>query len=138
LPIAIPTGSSPTASATTTTARPPLGLFRVSRDLRTDSRQRRRAQADALILHALEELQLWNPWPRRVCGSPSFSFPAMTPSMNNLMDLFYFAGDRSITSSSATRPRSHRTLQGFEPRGGTGEIRSRSVTLPDYADHCWP
>src|SRR6185295_4864132 len=73
-----------------------LGLFR--RVARTDAPVHVidcRAQADGLIVQALEELQLLESLAKEGIRFTFFLFPSEdTESMNNLMDLFYFAGDR--------------------------------------------
>jgi len=54
-----------------------------------------RAQADGLIVQAMESLQLLETLANQGIRFTFFLFPSEdTESMNNLMDLFYFAGDR--------------------------------------------
>jgi hypothetical protein len=54
-----------------------------------------RAQADGLIVQALESLQLIESLAAQGIRFTFFLFPSEdTESMNNLLDLFYFAGDR--------------------------------------------
>ena len=54
-----------------------------------------RAQADGLIVQALESLQLLESLATQGIRFTFFLFPSEdTESMNNLLDLFYFAGDR--------------------------------------------
>lgn len=54
-----------------------------------------RAQADALIVQALEQLQMLESLAAVGIRFTFLLFPSEdTESMNNLMDLFYFAGDR--------------------------------------------
>ena len=54
-----------------------------------------RAQADGLIVQALESLQLIESLAQQGVRFTFFLFPSEdTESMNNLLDLFYFAGDR--------------------------------------------
>jgi hypothetical protein len=54
-----------------------------------------RAQADGLIVQALDSLQLLESLAAQGIRFTFFLFPSEdTESMNNLLDLFYFAGDR--------------------------------------------
>jgi len=54
-----------------------------------------RAQADSLIVQALDQLQVLEALAAAGVRFTFFLFPSEdTESMNNLMDLFYFAGDR--------------------------------------------
>jgi hypothetical protein len=54
-----------------------------------------RAQADGLIVQALESLQMLESLATQGIRFTFFLFPSEdTESMNNLLDLFYFAGDR--------------------------------------------
>lgn len=54
-----------------------------------------RAQADGLIVQAFESLQMLESLATQGIRFTFFLFPSEdTESMNNLMDLFYFAGDR--------------------------------------------
>ena len=54
-----------------------------------------RAQADGIIVQALESLQLIESLAAQSIRFTFFLFPSEdTESMNNLLDLFYFAGDR--------------------------------------------
>jgi hypothetical protein len=54
-----------------------------------------RAQADGLIVQALDSLQLLESLATQGIRFTFFLFPSEdTESMNNLLDLFYFAGDR--------------------------------------------
>jgi hypothetical protein len=73
-----------------------LGLFRnVSRSDAPVHVIDCRAQADGLIVQALESLQLLESLAAQGIRFTFFLFPSEdTESMNNLLDLFYFAGDR--------------------------------------------
>jgi hypothetical protein len=73
-----------------------LGLFRnVSRSDAPVHVIDCRAQADGLIVQALESLQLLESLATQGIRLTFFLFPSEdTESMNNLLDLFYFAGDR--------------------------------------------
>jgi hypothetical protein len=73
-----------------------LGLFRnVSRSDAPVHVIDCRAQADGLILQALDSLQLLESLATQGIRFTFFLFPSEdTESMNNLLDLFYFAGDR--------------------------------------------
>ena len=73
-----------------------LGLFRnVSRSNAPVHVIDCRAQADGLIVQALESLQLLDSLATQGIRFTFFLFPSEdTESMNNLLDLFYFAGDR--------------------------------------------
>jgi hypothetical protein len=73
-----------------------LGLFRkVSRSDAPIHIIDCRAQADGLIVQALESLQLLESLAKEGIRFTFFLFPSEdTESMNNLLDLFYFAGDR--------------------------------------------
>jgi len=73
-----------------------LGLFRgVSRNDAPVHVIDCRAQADGLIVQALESLQLLESLATQGIRFTFFLFPSDdTESMNNLLDLFYFAGDR--------------------------------------------
>src|ERR1022692_3003557 len=73
-----------------------LGLFRcVSRNDAPVHVIDCRAQADGLIVQALESLQLIQSLATESIRFTFFLFPSEdTESMNNLLDLFYFAGDR--------------------------------------------
>jgi len=73
-----------------------LGLFRnVSRSNAPVHVIDCRAQADGLIVQALESLQLLESLATQGTRFTFFLFPSEdTESMNNLLDLFYFAGDR--------------------------------------------
>jgi hypothetical protein len=73
-----------------------LGLFRnVSRSDVPVHVMDCRAQADGLIVQALESLQLLESLAAQGVRFTFFLFPSEdTESMNNLLDLFYFAGDR--------------------------------------------
>jgi hypothetical protein len=73
-----------------------LGLFRnVSRSGAPVHVIDCRAQADGLIVQALESLQLLESLATRGIRFTFFLFPSEdTESMNNLLELFYFAGDR--------------------------------------------
>jgi hypothetical protein len=73
-----------------------LGLFRnVSRSDAPVHVIDCRAQADGLIVQALESLQLLESLAAQGIRFTFFLFPsADTESMNNLLELFYFAGDR--------------------------------------------
>jgi hypothetical protein len=73
-----------------------LGLFRnVSRSDAPVHVIDCRAQADGLIVQALESLQLLESLATQGIRFTFFLFPSEdTESMNNLLELFYFAGDR--------------------------------------------
>jgi len=73
-----------------------LGLFRnVSRNDAPVHVIDCRAQADGLIVQALDSLQLLESLAAQGIRFTFFLFPSEdTESMNNLLDLFYFAGDR--------------------------------------------
>jgi hypothetical protein len=73
-----------------------LGLFRnVSRNDAPVHVIDCRAQADGLIVEALESLQLLESLATQGIRFTFFLFPSEdTESMSNLLDLFYFAGDR--------------------------------------------
>jgi hypothetical protein len=73
-----------------------LGLFRnVSRSDAPVHVIDCRAQADGLIVQALDSLQLLESLAAQGIRFTFFLFPSEdTESMNNLLDLFYFAGDR--------------------------------------------
>ena len=73
-----------------------LGLFRnVSRSDAPVHVIDSRAQADGLIVQALDSLQLISSLATEGIRFTFFLFPSEdTESMNNLLDLFYFAGDR--------------------------------------------
>jgi hypothetical protein len=73
-----------------------LGLFRnVSRNDAPVHVIDCRAQADGLIVQALESLQLLESLATQGIRFTFFLFPSEdTESMSNLLDLFYFAGDR--------------------------------------------
>lgn len=73
-----------------------LGLFRnVSRSNAPVHVIDCRAQADGLIVQALDSLQLLESLAAQGSRVTFFLFPSEdTESMNNLLDLFYFAGDR--------------------------------------------
>ena len=73
-----------------------LGLFRnVSRSDAPVHVIDCRAQADGLIVQALESLQLLESLATQGIRFTFFLFPSEdTESMSNLLDLFYFAGDR--------------------------------------------
>jgi len=73
-----------------------LGLFRnVSRSGAPVHVIDCRAQADGLIMQALDSLQLLESLATQSIRFTFFLFPSEdTESMNNLLDLFYFAGDR--------------------------------------------
>jgi hypothetical protein len=73
-----------------------LGLFRsVSRNDAPVHVIDCRAQADGLIVQALDSLQIISSLATEGIRFTFFLFPSEdTESMNNLLDLFYFAGDR--------------------------------------------
>lgn len=73
-----------------------LGLFRnVSRNDAPVHVIDCRAQADGLIVQALDSLQLLESLAQQGIRFTFFLFPSEdTESMSNLLDLFYFAGDR--------------------------------------------
>jgi hypothetical protein len=73
-----------------------LGLFRnVSREVAPVHIIDCRAQADGLIVQALDSLQILSALAAEGIRFTFFLFPSEdTESMNNLLELFYFAGDR--------------------------------------------
>jgi hypothetical protein len=73
-----------------------LGLFRsVARNSAPVHVVDCRAQADGLIMQAMDSLQLLESLAQQGIRFTFFLFPSEdTESMNNLLDLFYFAGDR--------------------------------------------
>lgn len=91
-----------------------------------------RAQADALIVQALEELNLFETFARSGIRLAFFLFPSEdTESMNNLMDLFYFAGNR-VDYVVVHNPAKVRTDL-FRKSGLEAELDkfgARSITLP--------
>ena len=91
-----------------------------------------RAQADGLILHALEELQLLETLAAEGLRFTFFLFPSEdTESMSNLMDLFYFAGDR-VDYVVVHNPAKVRTdlFTGSSLETELQKFGARSVTLP--------
>lgn len=91
-----------------------------------------RAQADDLILHALEELQLLESLAEAGLRFTFFLFPSEdTESMGNLMDLFYFAGDR-VDYVVVHNPAKVRTdlFQGSGLETELKKFGARSITLP--------
>ena len=91
-----------------------------------------RAQADGLIVHALESLQLLESLAVEGIRFTFFLFPSEdTESMNNLMDLFYFAGDR-VDYVIIHNPAKARTDL-FKKSGLEVELKkfgSKELTLP--------
>jgi len=91
-----------------------------------------RAQADGLVLHALEELQLLESLAVEGLRFTFFLFPSEdTESMNNLMDLFYFAGDR-VDYVIVRNPAKVRTdlFKGSSLETELAKFGARTVTLP--------
>jgi hypothetical protein len=91
-----------------------------------------RAQADGLILHALDELQLLESLAEEGLRFTFFLFPSEdTESMNNLMDLFFFAGDR-VDYVIVRNPAKVRTdlFKGSSLETELMKFGARTVTLP--------
>jgi len=91
-----------------------------------------RAQADALIVQALEQLQVLESLAAAGLRFTFFLFPSEdTESMNNLMDLFYFAGDRVDYVIVHNRAKVRTDL--FQKSGLEAELfkfGARTLTLP--------
>jgi len=91
-----------------------------------------RAQADSLIVQALEQLQVLESLAAAGVRFTFFLFPSEdTESMNNLMDLFYFAGDRVDYVIVHNRAKVRADL--FHKSGLEAELfkfGARSLTLP--------
>src|SRR5438046_5076295 len=91
-----------------------------------------RAQADSLIVQALEQLQVLESLAAAGVRVTFFLFPSEdTESMNNLMDLFYFAGDRVDYVIVHNRAKVRADL--FHKSGLEAELfkfGARSLTLP--------
>ena len=109
-----------------------LGLFRtVSRSDAPVHVIDCRAQADGIIVQALESLQLIESLTAQGIRYTFFLFPSEdTESMSDLLNLFYFAGDRWITSSSTIRPRSEPIFSENPTSDRTERIRGKRITLP--------
>jgi hypothetical protein len=110
-----------------------LGLFRaVARSASPVHVIDCRAQADNLIVRALDELQLLEALAEEGIRMTFFLFPSEdTESMNNLMDLFSFAGDR-VDYVVVHNPAKVRTDL-FRRSGLEAELKkfgAREVTLP--------
>jgi hypothetical protein len=110
-----------------------LGLFRsVSRSEEPVHVIDCRAQADNLIIRALDELQILEALAAEDIRFTFFLFPSEdTESMNNLMDLFCFAGDR-VDYVVVHNPAKVRTDL-FRRSGLEAELKkfgARELTLP--------
>ena len=110
-----------------------LGLFRnVSRSNAPVHVIDCRAQADGLIVQALESLQLLDSLATQGIRFTFFLFPSEdTESMNNLLDLFYFAGDR-VDYVVVHNPAKVRTTL-FKKSNIEAELKkfgAKEVTLP--------
>jgi hypothetical protein len=110
-----------------------LGLFRnVSRSDAPVHVIDSRAQADGLIVQALDSLQLLESLAQQGVRFTFFLFPSEdTESMNNLLDLFYFAGDR-VDYVIVHNPAKVRTNL-FRKSNIEAELRkfgAREITLP--------
>ena len=110
-----------------------LGLFRTA--ARSDAPVHLvdcRAQADALIVQALQELQMLETLADEGIRITFLLFPSEdTESMNNLMDLFCFAGDR-VDYVIVHNPAKVRTDL-FKKSGLEAELRkfgAKELTLP--------
>jgi hypothetical protein len=91
-----------------------------------------RAQADGLILHALEELHLLESMAAAGLRFTFLLFPSEdTESMSNLMDLFFFAGDR-VDYVIVRNPAKVRTdlFKGSSLEAELAKFGARSITLP--------
>ena len=91
-----------------------------------------RAQADGLIVQAMESLQLLEALASQDIRFTFFLFPSEdTESMNNLMALFYFAGDRVDYVVVHNRARARNNL--FQSSALEAELRkfgAKQITLP--------
>jgi hypothetical protein len=110
-----------------------LGLFRnVSRSNAPVHVIDCRAQADGLIVQALESLQLIQSLANEGIRFTFFLFPSEdTESMSNLLDLFYFAGDR-VDYAVVHNPAKVRTNL-FKKSNIEAELKRfgvREITLP--------
>jgi hypothetical protein len=110
-----------------------LGLFRnVSRSDAPIHVIDCRAQADGLIVQALDSLQLLESLAAQGIRFTFFLFPSEdTESMNNLLDLFYFAGDR-VDYVIVHNPAKVRTNL-FKKSNIEAELKkfgAREITLP--------
>jgi hypothetical protein len=110
-----------------------LGLFRnVSRSDTPVHVIDCRAQADGLIVQALDSLQLLETLAQQGIRFTFFLFPSEdTESMNNLLDLFYFAGDR-VDYIIVHNPAKVRTNL-FKKSNIEAELKrfgAREITLP--------
>ncbi len=110
-----------------------LGLFRnVSRSDAPVHVIDSRAQADGLIVQALDSLQLLESLAAQGIRFTFFLFPSEdTESMNNLLDLFYFAGDR-VDYVIVHNPAKVRTNL-FKKSNIEAELKrfgAREITLP--------
>jgi hypothetical protein len=110
-----------------------LGLFRnVSRDDAPVHVIDCRAQADGLIVQALDSLQIISSLATEGIRFTFFLFPSEdTESMNNLLDLFYFAGDR-VDYVIVHNPAKVRTNL-FKKSNIEAELKrfgAREITLP--------
>jgi hypothetical protein len=110
-----------------------LGLFRnVSRSDAPIHVIDCRAQADGIIVQALDSLQLLESLAAQGIRFTFFLFPSEdTESMNNLLDLFYFAGDR-VDYVIVHNPAKVRTNL-FKKSNIEAELKkfgAREITLP--------
>jgi hypothetical protein len=110
-----------------------LGLFRsVSRSDAPIHVIDCRAQADGLIVQALDSLQIISSLASEGIRFTFFLFPSEdTESMNNLLDLFYFAGDR-VDYVVVHNPAKVRTNL-FKKSNIEAELKkfgAREITLP--------
>jgi len=110
-----------------------LGLFRnVSRNDAPVHVIDCRAQADGLIVQALDSLQIISSLATEGIRFTFFLFPSEdTESMNNLLDLFYFAGDR-VDYVIVHNPAKVRTNL-FKKSNIEAELKkfgAREITLP--------
>jgi hypothetical protein len=110
-----------------------LGLFRnVSRSDAPVHVIDCRAQADGLIVQALDSLQIISSLATEGIRFTFFLFPSEdTESMNNLLDLFYFAGDR-VDYVIVHNPAKVRTNL-FKKSNIEAELKrfgAREITLP--------
>jgi hypothetical protein len=110
-----------------------LGLFRnVSRNDAPVHVIDCRAQADGLIVQALDSLQLLESLAAQNIRFTFFLFPSEdTESMNNLLELFYFAGDR-VDYVIVHNPAKVRTNL-FKKSNIEAELKrfgAREITLP--------
>ncbi len=91
-----------------------------------------RAQADGLIVQALDSLRLLESFAAQGIRFTFFLFPSEdTESMNNLLDLFYFAGDR-VDYVIVHNPAKVRTNL-FKKSNIEAELKrfgAREITLP--------